>query len=146
MSHTLTDLSRRMSNLIGLGTIAEVDHLSARVRVDLNGRKTAWLPVPAEIGANFIRWRPLRIGTQVLVACPAGDPANAIIVQFLYSAALPPPANRGDVDVIVFDDGTTIRHDSATHELTIISAGDLRLKAEGELWLDAQHIHVFEGG
>lgn len=132
MSHTLTDLSRRMSNLIGLGTIAEVDHSSARVRVDLNGRKTAWLPVPAEIGENFRRWRPLRIGTQVLVACPAGDPANAIIVQIIYSAALPPPANRGDVDVILFDDGTTLQYDSGAQVLTVISAGALAVQTASD--------------
>lgn len=146
MSHAVTDIARKLANLIGLGTIAEVDHSSARVKVDINGRVSNWLPFPAEIGANFRRWRPLRPGTQVLFACPAGDPANAVIVQILYTDALPPPADSGDVDVIVFDDGTTIRHDSAAHELTIISAGDLRLKAQGEMWLDAQHIHVFEGG
>ena len=110
MSYALTELARLIPNLIGLGTIAEADPSFARVRVDINGRVTAWLPIPAEIGRNFRRWRPLRVGTQVLVACPSGDPANAIIVQILYSDALPPPSTSDSVDLILWNDGTRVRY------------------------------------
>lgn len=131
MSNALQDLSRRLDNLIGLGTIAQVDHSSQRVRVDLSGRLTGWLRWPAEIGANFIRWRPLRVGTQVMVACPSGDPANAVIVQILYTAALAPPSDNPALDVIAFDDGTIISHDSAAHRTSIVNpAGTLVLEAK----------------
>ncbi len=145
MSLALSDILRRMHNLIGLGTISEVDHSSARVRVDINGRVTAWLPVPAEIGANFRRWRPLRVGTQVLVACPSGDPANAVIVQILYSDSLPPPSNSGAVDVIQWNDGTFAEYDAGSQTLTIHSAGDVNITAEGTIRLDAKHIEQHTG-
>lgn len=131
MSHTLTEIARKLANLIGLGTIAQADHSSARVKVDINGRVTDWLPIPADIGNNFIRWRPLRVGTQVLVACPGGDPANAIIVQILYSAALSPPANRGDVDIIAFDDGTTLEYDTGAKRLTVKATDRLTVETGG---------------
>lgn len=142
----MTDLARKASNSIGLGIIAEVDHPSARVKVNINGRLTGWLQTPAEIGNNFIRWRPLRIGTQVLTVSPGGDPANAIIAQILYSAALAPPADKGEIDLIKFDDGTTLQYDSEKHELSIHCVGDIHFKADGIIWLDAARIRVFEGG
>lgn len=141
MSQSLSELFRLLHNLLCLGTITEVDHAGRRVKLDLSGRATGWLPYPAEIGANFIRWRPLRAGIQVLAACPSGDPANAIIVQILYTDALPPPETGADVDVIRFGDGTTIRHDSAAHRTTISNP-------DGTLVLEAKNLvlRVLEEG
>lgn len=133
----LSDLSRRLENLLALGTIAAVDHGSARLRVELAGRLTGWLPWPAEIGANFRRWRPLRTGTQVLVACPSGDPANALIVQILYTAALAPPADAAEVDLIQWEDGTLVRYDSAARRMEVVSAGDLAARAAGDITAQA---------
>ncbi len=145
MSYAHSELARLIPNLIGLGTIAEADPSSARVRVNINGRVTAWLPIPAEIGRNFRRWRPLRVGTQVLVACPSGDPANAIIVQILYSDALPPPATSESVDLILWNDGTRVEYDSAAKRVTVHSAGDMTLSAVGALRIDAQHVEIHTG-
>lgn len=136
MSHAMTDMARKLANLIGLGTIAEVDPSFARVKADINGRLTGWLPHPADIGNNYRAWRPLRVGTQVIVACPAGDPANAVIIGILYSAALPPPADTADIDVVAFNDGTTLRYDSGAKVLTVISAGDVQVQAAGDLSAD----------
>ncbi len=138
MSQSPSDLMRLLDNVVCLGTIAEVDHAAAKVRLDLSGRRTGWLPYPAEIGANFRRWRPLRVGTQVLAACPSGNPANAVIVQFLYTDALPPSANSGAVDLIQFDDGTIVRHDSGARRTEITSPG-------GTLVLDATNVVIRTG-
>ena len=145
MSLALSELARTIPNLIGLGTIAEADPSSARVRVNINGRVTAWLPVPADIGHNYRRWRPLRVGTQVVVACPSGDPANAVIIQILYSDPLPPPSNSDAVDLILWNDGTRIEYDAAAQVMTVHSAGDLTLSAVGSIRLDAQHVEIHTG-
>ncbi|WP_142847083.1 phage baseplate assembly protein V [Telmatospirillum sp. J64-1] len=137
MSHSLSELYRKLSNLIGLGTIAEVDHSSARVRVEINGRVSGWLPYPADIGNNYIRWRPLRAGTQVLLACPAGDPANAVIVQILYSQPLPPPGDEAGRDLVQFNDGTTLQYDSDARVLTVVSAGKIAIQAADAVDLTA---------
>lgn len=119
MNQPLSDLDRRLHNLASYGTIAEVDHAGGRVRVNINGRLSGWLPQPQAIGNNFRIHAPLRVGTQVLVTSPSGDPANGVIAQILNSDALPPPGDSGDADVIVFDDGTIVRYDSAAHALDI---------------------------
>lgn len=138
MTQTTSDLIRLLHNVLCFGTIAEVDHAGRQLRLDLSGRLTGWLPYPAEIGANFIRWRPLRIGTQVLAACPSGNPANAVIVQILYTDALPPPADAGHLDVIQFGDGTVIRHDSQAKRTEMISP-------DGTLVLDAKNVVIRTG-
>lgn len=110
-------MHRRAGNVISIGTIAEVDHAAGRVRVDLGGRLSGWLPWPADVGRNYRSWRPLRAGMQVTLAAPSGDPANAQIVQTLYSAALPAPSDSADVDMIHWEDGAVMQHDTAAHHL-----------------------------
>lgn len=111
------ELNRRLENLIRLGTIAQVDHAARTLRVQSGGLLTNWLPWPADIGRNYRRWRPLRIGTQVVLACPSGDPAQAVIVQVLYTDALNAPSSTPSMDLIEFEDGTVIEYDSNTHQL-----------------------------
>lgn len=148
MSQSLSDLYRRFENLLPRGIVAEVDNgaVPPVVKLRLNGRLTGWLPYPAEIGANFRRWRPLRVGTQVQACCPSGDIAQAVIVQILYTDALAPPETGGDVDVIQWDDGTLIRYDSASHHMRILSVGDLSLEApDGTIVVDGKNIVLRTG-
>lgn len=119
MSQQISDIERRLANLASYGTIAAVDHAKGLVRVDVNGRMSGWLPQPQSIGNNYRAFSPLRIGQQVVLACPSGDPANGVIVQSLNSDALPPPGDAGDVDRMVFNDGTVIGYDSGAKDFTI---------------------------
>ncbi|MBF0169319.1 MAG: phage baseplate assembly protein V [Alphaproteobacteria bacterium] len=141
MAQEPSDLNRRIDNLLCFGRIAEVDHANAKIRLDLSGRLTGWLPYPCEIGQNFRRWRPLRIGTQVLAACVSGNPANAVIVQILYTDPLPPPANVGHLDLVQFDDGTFISYDASKKLLELHSSCDILLHApNGTIVLDAKNV------
>lgn len=119
MSQQISDIERRLGNLASYGAIVEVDHAKGMVRVDVNGRMSGWLPQPQAIGNNFRAFSPMRVGQQVLLACPSGDPANGVIVQTLNSDALPPPGDADDVDRIVFNDGTSLEYASAGHGLAI---------------------------
>lgn len=114
-AQTLSDLGRRLENVAAVGTIAEVDHAGARVRVDVAGRLTDWLRWPADVGRNYRAWRPLRPGQQVTLAAPSGDPANAAITGILHSQALPPPSDDPDVDLIEYEDGTLHQYHAADH-------------------------------
>lgn len=113
MSQSQSDIARRLHNVASFGTIADVDHATGRVRVNVNGRLTGWLPAPGSIGQNFRAWSPTRVGTQVLVTSPSGDPANGVVSQILYSQGLPPAATGGTTDVVLWDDGTRLEYDSA---------------------------------
>lgn len=137
MSFTLSDLYRRFENLIRIGTIAEVDEQNLRLRVQSGELLTDWLPWPTQVGNNFIHWRPLRVNTQVVLCCPSGDPAQALIVSILYSDALQPANVDAALDVVQFNDGTTIQYDSAQKALTLSSAGDIHFIAQNSIHLHA---------
>ncbi len=141
-----SDLERRIHNASSYGTIAEVDHAKGLVRVDIAGRQTDWLPAPAAIGQNFRAFTPTRVGAQVLVSCPSGDPANDVISQILYSEALPPPDDTGDVDVILWNDGSRVSYDSASQVMTLHSVGTLRLKGDQGVFIDGAFVKVFDEG
>ncbi|WP_421865117.1 phage baseplate assembly protein V [Motiliproteus sp.] len=125
-----TELLRRLDNLIRLGTIAVLDHGNRRLKVTSGELLTGWLDWPAEIGANYKRWRPLRSGTQVVLACPGGDPTQAKIIGMLYSNNITSPSSNDAIDLIEFDDGSLLEHNAATQKLTLHSAGDLVLSAD----------------
>ncbi|MCP8687753.1 phage baseplate assembly protein V [Marinobacterium sedimentorum] len=128
------DLNRRIESLIRLGTIAQVDHDARTLRVQSGGLLTGWLPWPAEIGRNYRRWRPLRTGTQVIIACPSGDPAQALVIGTLYTDAIASPGSDPDIDLIQFDDGSYIEHNAAANTLNIHCAGAMTLSAT--------HLHI----
>ena len=144
------DDARALQALVFMGSIAEVDHSATppRARVQLGSILTAPLPVPQEVGANFRRWRPVRVGSQVLLACPGGDTRQAVIVQIYNTEALPPPSTDDAVDLIEFDDGTILRKDGTA--LLIDSAVPATLKApqitlDGEVFVQGGSLHKVGG-
>lgn len=121
----LRDLERRLNNLLMVGTILEVDHAARKLRVEIGEIRTAWLNWPTEMGRNYRRWRPLRVGQQVVLSSPSGDPAQAVITGMLYSSALPRPSDNPDLDLVEFEDGTRFQYDSAAHVIKIHCVGDI---------------------
>ena len=150
----LKELERQLHNLLRLGTIAVVDHSKRLVKVQSGDLLTGWLDWPAEMGRNYRRWRPLRLGTQVLIASPSGDPAQAQIIGTLYTDAFPSPSTDPELDLVEFDDGSKVEYHIGKQQMQVYSAGDLSLhsagnlylRADKEIWIDSQHLHVFEEG
>ncbi|WP_076461582.1 phage baseplate assembly protein V [Marinobacterium stanieri] len=130
------DINRRLESLIRLGTIAQVDHAARRLRVKTGDLLTGWLPWPAEVGRNFRRWRPLREGAQVVLACPSGDPAQAAIIGMLYTQSLDRPSADPDVDLIEFEDGTRLEYNSHSHHLNAECVGDVTIVSPTHVTID----------
>ena len=144
MEFEIAQLFRRFENLIRIGTIAELDYENKKLRVKTGELITDWLPWPAEIGKNFKRWRPLREGTQVVLACPSGDTAQALIISMLYSNAVDSPLTdaEGNIDLIQFDDGTKLEYDSSSSTLTVDATSKITIKASEMLTLEAPNISI----
>lgn len=137
---TLSDLIRRLTNLAVIGTVVMVDYARARAQVDLGGRVSGWLPIPAAMGRNWRGANPMRIGTQVLVVSPCGDPAQGVIAQILYADALPPTSDNPILDQVRFDDGTTVTYDSASHSLTVHAVGPVTVNAAGPVRVEGEDV------
>lgn len=130
----ITELYRLLSNLVRLGTIAQVDHSAARCRVQSGDVLTAplpWLSVRAGVGA--LTWDPPSIGEQVVVLAPSGDLCAAVVLVGIYSAANPAPSNSETLHTRHYADGAVIEYDHAAHALvaTLPAGGTAALAAPG---------------
>ncbi|MCD7096981.1 phage baseplate assembly protein V [Stenotrophomonas sp. MMGLT7] len=113
-----SDLPRRVSNLIRIGTISAVDLGAARVRVESGDVLTDWLPwlVP-HAGAGRVEWSPPSVGEQVLVLCAEGEAEAGIVLRGLYSDAVPAPAAAAGLHQVRFSDGAVVEYDAEAHLL-----------------------------
>ena len=123
------DDARALNMLLRMGTVYEVDFeaVPPRARIQSGDLITDLLPFPCDIGANFRRWRPVRVGSQVLFACPSGDSRQGVIVKFYNTVDFPQPDTAEDVDLVAFDDGTILRKDGSI--LSVDSTVDVEVKA-----------------
>ncbi len=124
---TLSDLARRLENVVKIGVIQEVNLIDRTLRVQLGDVVTNWLPMPGEVTQNYVRWRPLKTGTQVVVFCESGDFNNAVIGQILYTESTLVPSNSPTEDVIEFSDGALLRYDTSKSELTAALPVDAKI-------------------
>jgi hypothetical protein len=136
----LTELERRVRNIVRYGRIAEVDAAKARVKVideeqgggDGRSITTDWLPW-AEIGGAFRTWTPPSVGQQVAVISPSGNLGLGLVLPNAFSDAFPPPSDKGNEHVMAVGEtriiiaGDEIRFASPK----IVFEGDTHLGGEG---------------
>src|SRR5699024_11096925 len=111
----------------------QVDHGAARVRVTSGALLTDWLAWLTPRAGDTRHWDPPTVGEQVILLSPSGDPANAIILTGLYSAAHAAPSNSADRHRIEYPDGAVIDYDHAAHHLAATIPGDVTVSAAGNL-------------
>lgn len=144
------DDARALNLMVRLGTIYAVDNVSIPPRAQIKSGEliTDFIPLPEEIGANFRRWRPCRVGAQVVFACPSGDTRQAIVLAQFNTESIPQPETDETVDLILFDDGTQLRKDGT--QLLIDSAVPVTIKAsqitlDGEVTVKGGNFHKVGG-
>lgn len=74
---SLAELTRRLDNLIRLGTIAKVDHAAARCRV----KSRTWLPWIALRAGATLDWNPPTEGEQCVLFSPSGETIYRLTVN-----------------------------------------------------------------
>lgn len=118
MMFDLGEIDRKMACLVRFGTVIELDAPSARVRCDVGGLETDWLPWQTGRAGSTRRWSAPSIGEQVVVFAPYGDTTQGFVLPGFFQDAHPAPSDSADKDTIVFPDGTTFEHDSASNTYT----------------------------
>lgn len=134
----ITDLNRRVANLITVGRIEAVDYGTATARVRMGENLTAQLPMPAaRAGGNRI-WAPLEIGEQVIVLSPSGNLASGCIVSSLYSHAAAPPGDRAGLHRTVYANGAVIEYDRDANQFSMdLAGGSVTINAAGGLTINS---------
>ncbi|AZR93248.1 baseplate assembly protein [Bordetella trematum] len=118
--HEIAELFRLLTNLIRVGTIAQVDLSSrpAKVRVSTGALTTDWLQFLALRAGTSTTWDPPTTGEQVLVLCPGGDTAAGIVITGLNSDAIPAPSTSASEHVRLYPDGARVTYDHQAGALT----------------------------
>lgn len=125
------ELLRLIENLIRLGTVADVDHARARVRVKSRDLLTGWLPWADGRAGETRDWSPPTIGEQVLLFSPGGDTANGVALAGLFQSAHPAPSADPATVGRWYPDGAVIEYDHVSHHLSATLPGSAALDAQG---------------
>ncbi len=114
---TITELVRRIEQVLRLGAVVEVDHTKARCRVRSGQLLSAWVPWMVRRAGETRTWCPPTVGEQCLLLSPGGDTSAAIALVGLYSAEKEAPNKSVAVHTTHFPDGAVISYDHASHAL-----------------------------
>jgi phage baseplate assembly protein V len=119
----VTDATGEHARLIGngalIGVVAELDEAKARVRVDVDGLRTDWIPWATHAGPGVRSWSAPEVGSQVVLACPYGDPSQGVVIGGVYRNDYKAPADKKTVHRVEFEDGSVVEYDRESHTLTI---------------------------
>jgi len=137
----LIELSRRLENLIRLGTIHSIDHAAVRVRVQTGHLVTQWLPWLEHRAGATTSWDPPTVGEQCVILSPSGEPAGGIVLRGLHSAAIEPPSHSPDTHVIKFPDGAVVSYDHDAGHLDVSGIQTARIEAAVSVTLDTPLTH-----
>lgn len=124
----LVELSRRLENILRIGTIHAVDHAAVKVRVKTGELVTQWLPWIEQRAGHTTTWNPPTLGEQAIVFSPSGEPAGGIVLVGIDSTATQPPSHSADDHATRYPDGTLVRYDHAAGimEAVFPDGGEIR--------------------
>lgn len=149
-SFDVAELQRMLANIIRVGVIEELDAANARVKVNVSGLVTDWLPWGTDAAGRVRKWSPKQVGEQVLLFSPYGDPSQAIVGPSIYQEQFPANDNNMGRETTTFADGTTVSYDQKAGAMTINVAGaglvnvqckTATVKATDQVTLDTPNVH-----
>lgn len=111
-----TDLLRRLDNLLRLGTVAEIDLVNARVRVQSGEILTDFLPWFTLRAGTTQSWSAPTVGEQCLVLAVGGELTMGVVIVGLYASNA--PSNNADEHLVKFPDGAEISYNHSSGHLS----------------------------
>ncbi|WP_445620662.1 phage baseplate assembly protein V [Kushneria sp. Sum13] len=138
------ELARLLHNLIRLGTVAEIDHAAARVRVTTGELLTDWLPWLESRAGQTRTWNPPTEGEQVLLLAPGGELAGAVVLGAINSNAHPAVSDDPNLTRWDMPDGAVIEYDHAASHLRADLPGSAAITAPAGVTITGP-LHVTEG-
>lgn len=137
----LIELTRRIENMIRLGTVAEVDHAGVRVRVATGGLSTDWLPWLHRRAGSTRDWDPPTVGELVVILSPSGDPAVGVVLPGINQTQASAPSGCTSECVRTYPDGARISYNHATGALSATGIQTALVQAAQSVTIDAPQSH-----
>lgn len=137
----LAEISRRLENLIRIGTVSDVDHKAVRCRVKSGKLETQWLRWHTPRAGATRTWDPPTIGEQAMVFSPSGEIGNGLVFYGFDCDDHPAPSHSPDKHVVQFPDGATFSYDHVASSLDITGIKTATISAGEEITLDTPLTH-----
>ncbi|WP_375658059.1 phage baseplate assembly protein V [Bartonella sp. CL436QHHD] len=120
----ITDLKRRVANMVVVGKISHVDHKNARYRVKSGNLVSDWIPDTQARAGKTRSYEGRDIGEQVIVVSSSGDLSQGVIVGSIHTDANQ-AADKGSIHRTIYPDGTSLEYDDEqnTYGIHIKSGG-----------------------
>ena len=136
----LSDLAKRLANIIRIGSIFEINYQAAKARVRIGKLETDFLPwANANSGSNN-SWNPPEIDEQVIILSPSGDLSQAVILPSLYKNNA--SGSEQNIRSITYKDGSKISFDIGSGVLDLDLKGDIIIKVAGNANIEGDNINI----
>ncbi len=128
-SFDLTELNRRLANIVTIGTIDSVDYGAATARVRIGDLVTAGMPMRTMRAGGDQTWAPHEVGEQVIVLAPSGNLSCGVIIGALYSDHGAANGDRAGLQRASFANGAVIEYDRDANQFTMnLGGGSIVIK------------------
>ena len=117
--YRLTEVERRLANILRAGRVDSVDYATARCRVAIGNLLTDPLPFFADRAGDDRTWNPPSVGEQVLVLSPSGELGAGFVLCGIFSNANPANSSDQNIHRTTYSDGTIVEYDRESHTLNI---------------------------
>ena len=140
----LTELHRRLANIIRLGKVLDTDYSGdiPHVKVAIGAVETAWLPIiAARAGQDRHTWL-LDVDEQVVVLSPSGELTQGVVLGSINQQQFPALTDSVDQHCTQYRDGAVISYNSDKHHLDVSlpSGAIVNIVADGGLTIDGDVI------
>lgn len=130
--YELTELNRRLANVVTIGRVVSVDYAKATARVEIGENQTAELPMRAGRAGGNRSWEPVEVGEQVIVISPSGNLSTGLIMGSLYSDEGAAPGDRPGLQRTTYSGGSVIEFDRDANHFTMnLAGGSVTINAPG---------------
>lgn len=124
----ISELQRKLANIVRIGVIKEVDYEKAKVRVKIGELLTDFLPWITSRAGEERSWLPPSINEQVVILSPLGELSLGVVLAGIYQQNYSAPENSEMINSLVFQDGTKLLYDKESKNLEISVVDKLNFK------------------
>ncbi|WP_341813310.1 phage baseplate assembly protein V [Wolbachia endosymbiont (group B) of Germaria angustata] len=127
-SFAISELNRKLANVIRIGIVKEIDYEKAKVRVKIGELLTDFLPWITSRAGEERSWLPPSINEQVVILSPLGELSLGVVLAGIYQQNYSAPENSEMINSLVFQDGTKLLYDKESKNLEISVVDKLNFK------------------
>ncbi|MGL9688735.1 MAG: phage baseplate assembly protein V [Wolbachia sp.] len=123
----ISELNRKLANIIRVGLVKEIDYEKARVRVRVEEFLTDYLPWITHRAGEDKSWSPPSIDEQVMVLSPFGELSLRVVLPAIYQQKYPSLECRKTAHTFKFQGGTKLSYESGKIEIGVVDKITLKV-------------------